>query len=331
MGNKTDLIQEIYNRISGAMSAGGSLESVKRLRIGSIEEARKNNDLPIINIQLVSGTEPVNFQNGAYTDNMNIEITLVDNKLKESNNTLFASADDGLGSYIIGNQAAISGGLLAMLDDFNTRTIGTPTGANVVFYETVESGNAVTYSGVTVSNETGTTPNSVGILPFLAGVRERTLNIINGSYECEATVLEYPSGGTAVSDDHLTLSTATNPGVGSTVSILSYLSTLRKRSFYVSDGSGNEIDSFLVVKNATSPETGITVGQPPRSARGPLVLLEALENALDKTTAGVRDVTFNQKANNTREFSYTINEDNDCVEIVLTVAVQTKIFLSGNR
>jgi hypothetical protein len=89
MTNKTDLIQEIYARISSQIGEGLSLEGIKQVRIGTIEEARKDNDLPIINIQLINGKEEANFHNNAYVDNMSIGVTLIHTKNISTSNTLF--------------------------------------------------------------------------------------------------------------------------------------------------------------------------------------------------------------------------------------------------
>lgn len=94
MGNKTELIQEVYDRIAGQVGEGLSLEGVKQVRIGTIEEARKDNDLPIINIQLVNGREEAHFHNNAYTDNMSLAISLLSTKNKTTANTLFYVLDD---------------------------------------------------------------------------------------------------------------------------------------------------------------------------------------------------------------------------------------------
>lgn len=80
MGVNVDVINEIYTRIVSAIGEGGDLYGVRRVRIGSIEESRKENDLPIINIQLPSGIESADFQNIQRSDTMYIEVTLIHEK-----------------------------------------------------------------------------------------------------------------------------------------------------------------------------------------------------------------------------------------------------------
>lgn len=98
MGAKVDLINEIYSRLNTALS--GSLSVVKRVRVGAIEEARKENDLPIINIQLVGGLEVADHPNRRFTDDMRINITLVHSKLANSTNSLFKTSDSTGALYV---------------------------------------------------------------------------------------------------------------------------------------------------------------------------------------------------------------------------------------
>lgn len=101
MGIKVNVINEIYSRLNTAISGGGALVGVKRIRIGSVEEMRKENDFPIINIQLLSGREEANLPNRQARDEMRVEVLLVHKKLAETNNTLFKVADTTGAIYIL--------------------------------------------------------------------------------------------------------------------------------------------------------------------------------------------------------------------------------------
>lgn len=93
MGNKVNLINEIYNRLSTAIGVDGLLYGVKQVRVGTIEETRKENDLPIINIRLLSGEEEANYPNRQARDDMRVEVILVANKLGQVGNSLFKTGD----------------------------------------------------------------------------------------------------------------------------------------------------------------------------------------------------------------------------------------------
>lgn len=96
MGNKIDLITEIYNRLNAAIATDKELDGVKRIQVGAREEARKSTDLPVINFQPVSGEElPYSSPNIA-VDNMTIDISLICNKLDAANNLYNATGLGGL-------------------------------------------------------------------------------------------------------------------------------------------------------------------------------------------------------------------------------------------
>ena len=80
MGNKVDLFNDIYTRLNTAIGAGKPLASVNRVQVGSREEARKMNDLPIINMNLSSGTEIAISQPNCKRDEMTIDIILIVSK-----------------------------------------------------------------------------------------------------------------------------------------------------------------------------------------------------------------------------------------------------------
>lgn len=91
MGNKVDLINEIYTRLYTAKQSG-TLTAVKLVRVGSREEARKKNDFPLINIDVAGGREKHYAQNNIKTDEIELKISLIDNKLDNVNN-LFKTSD----------------------------------------------------------------------------------------------------------------------------------------------------------------------------------------------------------------------------------------------
>lgn len=94
MSNKTDLINEVYQRLVTRITAGQPLENVKRVRVGTVEEARKDNDLPIINIELSNGQELPRSTSKAIIDRMTINITLIHPK-SQGNNTLWTTSEGG--------------------------------------------------------------------------------------------------------------------------------------------------------------------------------------------------------------------------------------------
>lgn len=94
MGVKVSLIEEIRARLVAANAEGEPLESVKQIRVGSVEESRKENDFPIITIQLLSGEELAEHPNKQIYDQMTIGIGLVVNKLAQDGNTLYKTSDN---------------------------------------------------------------------------------------------------------------------------------------------------------------------------------------------------------------------------------------------
>lgn len=80
MGNKVDLIDAIYSRLLANTAVGKDLAAVKRVRVGSIEDARKPNDFPILNILLDNGAEDFIAQPTQKTDKLSLIISLITNK-----------------------------------------------------------------------------------------------------------------------------------------------------------------------------------------------------------------------------------------------------------
>lgn len=101
VGNYVDFIEEIRNRLDTAIGSGKTLEDVTRVRIGSVEELRKHNDLPIINIRVLSGEEIATAMNAQGTTLVTVEIKLVYSKLAEALNTLYKTSDTSGSLYML--------------------------------------------------------------------------------------------------------------------------------------------------------------------------------------------------------------------------------------
>ena len=115
MGVIVNLIEEIKSRFTTAIGTGGDLLGVKRIRIGSREEARKQNDFPIINITLTGATNNAEAMQRQFTDTLNIEITLLISKKDSNANTLYTTTDSTGSIYV----------LEKMLNVLNKNTSGT--------------------------------------------------------------------------------------------------------------------------------------------------------------------------------------------------------------
>jgi len=102
VGSKVNLLNAIYLRLNTAIGAGKTLASVKRVQVGSREEARRNNDLPIINIQLDSGEEINEGQPNCKRDEMTIHVSLVVAKLDSTTeNHLYNTTAGGSGALYL--------------------------------------------------------------------------------------------------------------------------------------------------------------------------------------------------------------------------------------
>lgn len=95
MGNKINLVEEIYQRLLNSIAENKPLYGVKRVRIGRVEEARKGNDFPVINIMPMSGIEDPNFPNRHVRDNIRIGVALIINKLSDQSNSLYTVDGSG--------------------------------------------------------------------------------------------------------------------------------------------------------------------------------------------------------------------------------------------
>lgn len=93
MGFYVDLIDEFRSRLETARGVGLPLESIKRIRIGSVEEARKLNDYPLINFTITEGEETATDLTRGFSATLAIEIRLLVNKLADENNHLYKISD----------------------------------------------------------------------------------------------------------------------------------------------------------------------------------------------------------------------------------------------
>lgn len=98
MGVIVDSIEEVRNRIQTATGSGKALEGTKRVMVGSEKEARGSNDFPVINIALKTGNIINEYQRGAASDELNIEILMLYNKITGALNTEYKTSGGGSGS-----------------------------------------------------------------------------------------------------------------------------------------------------------------------------------------------------------------------------------------
>ena len=100
MGNKVDVIEEILARLENGITTGQPLADVKRIKIGSSEEARTLDDLPIINIAILSGTETPYGMPTQYTDEISLDISLIIGKQASDSNTIYDTSNATSGLYL---------------------------------------------------------------------------------------------------------------------------------------------------------------------------------------------------------------------------------------
>ena len=101
MGSKVALIKEIYTRLNSAIASGKPLAEVKRVQVGGREEARLNNDLPIINLSLSGGEETAYCQPNRKRDLLTIEISLIVSKPDLSIENHLFSSDGTTGALVL--------------------------------------------------------------------------------------------------------------------------------------------------------------------------------------------------------------------------------------
>jgi len=128
MGVKVDLLEEIRSRIATAATSG-TLTVVKRVRVGSVEDARKESDFPIINIQLEGGIEQPDTPNRRFYDDMDIKVSLIDTKLSQEANSLYKTSDTTGILYLFEK-------LLNVLDKKTDGTVDNTFNSNAYFLRT---------------------------------------------------------------------------------------------------------------------------------------------------------------------------------------------------
>lgn len=327
MGNKTAVIQELYNRVSRLTSYG-----VKEVRVGSLEQVRKGNDLPVVWVGLEGGTEAGNFKNGASVDEMRVTLSILDNKLKLTNNTLFREGVNGSGdTYTLSNESAVGVGntipLLTWFNDTITRnlTTGPSNGAKLLTqYSTQSTQDPVSSTDLIFDGDGIITSN---FLDFIGTLQVRPLTVGDATINvlCEGSVLPgFTYNGVEL---------GTPVDLDFENNLLALLHNIKKHTLTITDFWGNVKGSFIIY---TYNDTGVAVnggtsGAMGEPEQGALIILEKALDTLDLDANGNPDITFSAVANNRRDISYTVDAFGDYVAIVATVTVESKIFLMGRR
>lgn len=331
MGNKTNVIQEIYDRLTYRIDCATSdwLQDVKRIRVGSVEEARKLADFPIINISLDSGTEQGNFKNAASVDQMLVSITLLHQKLTLTNNALFRRVAGDGDTWTLGAQVNpnVNNNILAWFNNLRTRSLTTSAGVNGGAVIVYDAGSEVATGWASGALSIGALADITDpLLTVMNGIRKRTLNVNT----CTDNVLQYPTNALPGFTYGVVLGSITDPDIDS--GIFDKLNFIRHRTLTVKDTFGfvkfETVLVFIDESAAAAAASSVTIGESPKGA---LVVLEHILNAIDYNTAGVLDITLNQTANNRRDITYSINETTDIVEINITLNIESKIFINGGR
>jgi len=320
MGNKTNVVQKIYDRVSTLTSYG-----VKEVRVGAVDAARKHTDLPIIWVNLDSGREEGNFKNGASVDTMRVSLSILDNKLKLTNNTLFRVAENGGGdNYAVASESAVSAqnGVLAWFGALNTREITTRTGVNGADLITAGSSSlAESMSLLMAAPES----QSLGFLEFMEGLQYRTLTI--GTVVMNALCNTSALPGFSYNGVSLGSPVDINFEGG----ILALMQNIKSHTLTITDAWGNSIASFTVhTYNTVAAVTGGTV-KLGEEDRGAIILLEKTLDALDVNSQGTPDITIGSSANNRRAIDYTVDATGDYVLVQAFIDVESSIFINGSR
>ena len=319
MGNKTAVIQSVYDRVSRLTNYG-----VNDVRVGSVETARKHTDLPVIWVNLESGREAGNFKNGASVDEMRISLSILDNKLKLTNNTLFRVPENGGGdNYAITSEvsASVASGILQWFSGLQTSEM-TTNGVNGAEMLTSGGNDAATSMGLSLYWSSVNSENFIDLMtslqyrPFTVG--DSVVNVL-----CSQSALPgFSYNGVAI---------------GSAVSInfegglLSLLQNIKRHTLRVSDAWDNEKEEFYIYTyNAGAAVVGDTV-KLGEEGHGALIVLEKMLDELDVTSSGAPDITIGGAANNRRGIDYTVDSSGDYVLIQALIDVESKIFINGAR
>jgi len=320
MGNKTNVIQKVYDRISRLTNYG-----VKEVRVGSVETSRKHTDLPIVWVNLESGREAGNYQNGAAVDAMRVSLNILENKLKLTNNTLFRVPSNGGGDiYTIGDEVDVNvnDGMLDWFNALNTRLITTSDGVNGA--EMITSGVSVGFSSMMLSVSANSTQDQ-DFLEFIAQLQYRALTI--GDSVCK--VLCNTSALSGFSYNGLSLGEPVD--IDFEGGIFALLPNIKKHTLTITDYWGNSKSSFTVYTyNTGESVTGgtATLGTP---GEGALILLEKALDQIDLDDSGVADIGLSSFANNRRDIDYTVDTTGDYVFIQAFIDVESSIFRNGAR
>lgn len=325
-GNKTAVVQELYNRVSRLTAYG-----VKEVRVGSLEQARKGNDLPVVWVGLEGGTEAGNFKNGASVDEMRVTLSILDNKLKLTNNTLFREASNGGGdSYTLSDESSVGVGsttpLLTWFNDTVTRnlTTGPSNGAKLLTqYSTQSTQDGVSSMDLVFDGDEVITSN---FLDFMGVLQVRPLTVGDAMINvlCEGSALPgFTYNGVEL---------GAPVDLDFENDLLALLPNIKKHTLTIKNAWGTVKGTFTIFSynDTGTPKTGdgVTLGE---EEQGALVILEKALDTLDLDANGNPDITFSAVANNRRDISYTVDAFGDYVAIVATVTVESKIFLMGRR
>ena len=155
MGIKVSLIEEIRARLAAENVEGGELEDIKQIRVGSVEDSRKENDFPIITIQLLSGEELAEHPNKQIYDQMTIGVGIVVNKLAEDGNTLYKTSDSSGALFLFEK-------MLNVIDKNTSGVVDNTFNGNAHFlkemtYEVDEDENVIVFYARLISKATAFT------------------------------------------------------------------------------------------------------------------------------------------------------------------------------
>jgi hypothetical protein len=315
MGNKSEVLQAIHDRIERDMAT--TLNNVKQLRIGSIEDARKGVDFPIVTVSLDSGDESSNFKNQAFVDLMSVKIGIVEKKL-EGLNSYFMDGIDGDGTVIsVSEEIPLEGVEVDAFKLLTMRSLATEANGDrfLVFDNTITA-------ETTEIGQLSLTFSSFDNALIAENTIHRNIKIIDENID--ALVLSGASG-LGFNYSNITLNESTTDDLeGDFMDDMSY------RVVTVTDWKNTIVGSFNIVcmPDPSSGATSVKIGYEPIGA---LFTLERVLNALDLTTNGVIDLNFSGKTNGQRRFSYTLDEDSDIIMITVRADIESAIFMSGER
>jgi hypothetical protein len=338
MGNKTEVLQKVYDRVSRLTDYG-----VKEVRIGLVDTTKKHNDLPAIWVGLESGREAANFKNAASVDNMRISINILDNKLKTTNSTLFRTAMDGGGdTYTVSDEFEPALGLnydsgvwydFGGVDFHRYRNMFlSGVGGNA---KLITSGGGGGWGSMALSISGGTPlyvePPALGeeIEFVFSNLATRTLTVGGATFNA----IFFRSEGqidtnlTGFSYNGISISAPTYYSHSQAQSLL-----VRAHTLTITDafGAQKEQFTFYTYNPNPAPAVGGSV-KLGNETTGALVLLEKVLDELDLNDSGGRDITFDGKVNNRRDIEYRIDESGDHVFIQAIIDLESAIFINGDR